>query len=489
LTSPKGVLTVFASKTSDYTASLLYHQQALAEGMNAVKADVESHTNINIEDIGEALCSLVQAREDPLELLKTVVTFGYSAATTITTDEGDKVNKKMVIKKVRACGASIKSLHEAFKMDEDGTLSTDDPDATKVLATKESIDEILESYQSAIPESRRADLSSKMNKMVNCSLARNDAIITYNNALQRYSQAVVDKDNAKSQQQTWGNQQMTLNPALPAVYFWLRKLRSSMYLDVMQYLWYGARAISFWAAKDITSIAGTQPSPVRGYTDLETIQNTVNSQFATCLHEWAGRTWSVWPYDENTQTGLLYKLTDAELAQFLSQPTSVTGPKVFTTTLTFHPDSEFWAGRYYVRLNQARIWLVGAKAAPDHQQRQLVNFGLSHGGTETIRRSTTEQVTFLHDRVSLNFTYDAARIRGKDDIGKPGIAFSKQALEQDYRGGMDPQKDVKAAIGPLTTWTIELKEAENPGLDVSQVTEAYLEFWGRSTGGDQHPPK
>ncbi|KAK6342450.1 hypothetical protein TWF718_007853 [Orbilia javanica] len=479
LCSPNGTLAIFGSKIQNLTQSLYTIRGEVEKAMSVVEKDMQSYWNFQGSDIYNALCTLVQSH-DALTVIRTLGEFGYNAATTITDDQGGTIKTKYLIKQMIAFQGDIKALDMQVKGLSDGTIDVDAPGAPKLLATKESIDALVSQYTNSIPEQHRKDLTAQINRLIKATLERNEAVVNYNAALQQYSQALGNREAAIAQSKVWGTQKVTLDPALPSVFYALNKLRRDMQLNILQNMWYEGRAFAFWAVLPFDKIKSTSPSALKGSKDLGASQDLLDNQFDNFLTQWANYTWSLWPAKgDNTQAGLLYKLSDDELKTLLVAGTDSSNLKSFSTQIKFQPNVGIFAGNANVRIRQIRLWLPGAKLNSDQLGRQLLKVSILHGGSETLQLGSNDGLGFLHDPVKVTWQYDAAIVHGVADITNPKAAFGTEALENDFQGGT-PDNNTKAAIGPFTTWTFTVNESDNAGLDFSGVTEAYIEFWGRA---------
>jgi hypothetical protein len=118
-------------------------------------------------------------------------------------------------------------------------------------------------------------------------------------------------------------------------------------------------------------------------------------------------------------------------------------------------------GMANIRLTKARFFAMGAKTA---NNKLFVR--LQHGGEEKIVRTDGLEVSFQHSQIPIDFCYDlvTGSYQGKGFIdGDIGVSATKEY----------------ALVGPFATWQIDITEANNPGLDRNEITEAYLEFEGQ----------
>ncbi|KAH7098336.1 hypothetical protein BKA62DRAFT_773428 [Auriculariales sp. MPI-PUGE-AT-0066] len=451
LCSNTSSLATYRSKSNWLTYSLYNLRNEVTKAMEVVQKDIDEHWSIQAGDVYNGICSLVQSSRDPFTVVKTLGDYAYNAKTTIADDDGNSVKKAYLVKKLVAFEGNVKKLDLVYKgAVADGTPA-DEPGSVKILATKESIEELMSQYTESIPQQHRDDLSGRLRQLLDVALERNDAVIKYNAGLQQYSQKI------------------SLNPGVPALYYALNKVRRSMQLDTLRNLSFEGRAQAFWAVKRINQIPSTSPSELKGSSDLTEYQRTLNTSFTACLNDWANYTWGTWPgKDDNSQVGVIYELSPAELKVLLTPltgPESPAGQRLFRTTVTLHPDMESFGGGANVRLRQVRVWIPRAKRRPDVLGRQLLTIRIRHGGLETLQLKKGEGIQYLHDQVGFPWRYDATRVNKKEDI-------------QNVKARAAGQK-TKAAIGPFTAWTVEIDEADNPDLDLGDVETAYMEFWGR----------
>ena len=81
--------------------------------------------------------------------------------------------------------------------------------------------------------------------------------------------------------------------------------------------------------------------------------------------------------------------------------------------------------------------------------------------------------------MDISFTYDCTSVTSFDAI-KQGKVEGRQSIEGDFKGDGSVTKYSIAPFGPFTTWIVTINEKQNPGLDLSRVDNAWIEFRGRS---------
>lgn len=103
---------------------------------------------------------------------------------------------------------------------------------------------------------------------------------------------------------------------------------------------------------------------------------------------------------------------------------------------------------------------------------------ITHTGDETFQDTFRQKLEFSHDTVNIQFEYDTAKVKTSNDFTSK-VVFSRQGIETNWSGGdTKPTESTIAAIGPFTTWNFVIRESENPGLQMDEISEAWVEFWG-----------
>lgn len=475
---PNGLLATSDAKINLLTPVLAAKRAAIETSMAIVEYDIQNKLNFDMDTILNAFASLAMAPSKASAAAQ-AANVAYKTWTTVDNDQGVPVNKDYIISQLTTCGSDLASLNEAFTTNQDGTIDVDDPGSLKIIATVDDIEQLVAEYKSAIPSDHSAMLDAALDDYMNTISQRNTSVLNYNAAVQLLNEAIKDFYYYQSQNASLGQKALQIDPNLPTIYFWLQQMQNSLQMDIMQRLNYGARALSFWGLDDTSAF--TTPGPLQGYTDLKNNQKDLSERFEQCVESFSSSLWSVWPAQTN-ELGLLYQLTPDELSTLLQgqlDPDEQTSS--YGVFLTFTPDDSpsVFAAMANVRLSQVRFWLIGAAVQPQSNlNRELLTVEIEHLGQETLVAPSGQSFNFNHDAVNLQFIYDTASVSSIQDCG-PSIVFSTEEIEQDYTGGQPTQSSI-APLGPFTTWRVQIKETENFGLDLSKVTEGYMEFCGRN---------
>ena len=477
-----GILDSANERIASFTPLLKQARSDIKEKMRTVESDIERFINLDMQSLLDAFASVCMAPSAEFAGA-TAMQSAYKAITTIPDSQGRPVNQGYVISELKSCGNTLQSLSEAFHYSADGSVECDDPGALKIMATADQITSLMEQFAKAIPKRDHDALSAALEDYVDKVKQRNSAVIAYNTALALLAEAATDLEYFDKQTQQIGARLLSLDPNLPAIYYWLQRTIDSQSLAIMEQLNYEGRAISFWSLAPLPPF--TEPGPLRGSPDLENNQQTLSRSFADGVTAFARSPWSVWPQGDNQ--GVLYRFTPTERTSFLSPTKNTDGQNIYGIFKNFSATAEagsLFPGEANVRLSQVRLWLIGAACQPDGSKRQLLMTQIQHMGQEVIVQPSggggEPPMKFEHDAVALQFQFNCAGVKTVADCTGDRI-FSREAIEDDYRYTTGESTENKnAPIGPFATWRFQVLEADQAGLDLSGVSDIYVEFCGRN---------
>ncbi|KAF3912482.1 hypothetical protein ABW20_dc0105091 [Dactylellina cionopaga] len=493
LSGPKGRLRSYINQINTYAPLLGPAREAILTAMKKVTSDIQNAINVNPEDIINAFTTLAMC---PSKIMA-VAELGseiYKAATTVTGADGADVNKSYVIQRLSTCGDTLKSLHEAFKQNKDGTIDLNDPGASMVLAQKADIEKLIKEFASAIPEKDGQAVKDALQTYTTLISKRNTAVVEYNCSLQLLAQAINDRDDYNRQVGEWGETLLTLPTDIPAIILWLRKSRDDLQFGIMQRLNFESRAIYFWGLASITIM--DSPGPLMNSLDLGNDQNKLDTSTETAMDFLSRSSNSIFP--DTGKPGSFYKISDDDLDSLKQNPTQILDPndktkvlgKIWSTTIAIaQGDIPGLALDLNIRLSEVRVWLIGVQSSieKDPEGNQPFNLSVTQSGTETIQDTAGNEIKFTHDPVTVTFEYYCNRVKKYQDCLRKNM-WSIQGMGGDF-DGVTHNKDTTAPIGPYSDWTIKIKSegSMNPGLNLDNVTEAYFEFAGRHWSPSPRP--
>ena len=127
------------------------------------------------------------------------------------------------------------------------------------------------------------------------------------------------------------------------------------------------------------------------------------------------------------------------------------------------PLAPVFAAMVNVGLTKVRLFLEDA-----YTRNGVLRVTLTHAGNEVIYDQHQKAIQFHHERLNVGFHY---RIQGNDYKG-PGT--SDGDIGREDRTG----NDRFSLVGPFASWWVDVRPENSPGLDLSKVTKATLEFEG-----------
>ncbi|CAI7609434.1 unnamed protein product [Penicillium glandicola] len=361
--------------------------------------------------------------------------------------DGEEFKDEFVIQQLAECGDTLESLEVALKTRKDNQISMGDPKALKVMAKLGDIEKLMKAVKGCI-----ADSSWTHGR---------------------------DKRHAQEKAASMRKRILVLDPTIPAVTFWLRGTKDKLALQLMQRLHYASRAVMYWGLE--MSFKFQNPEPLRSSTELKSQRILLDTTFESILDRYAGNVRSIWPPTESEQ-GLLYDPTSEQLASLkTSQRVERRTGKVYKVLITLQPKAmPFGGGRADVRLNEVRLWIVGAKVDPDSRGCQRVTAHILHMGNDVFEDESDDLFEFSHDMMSIPFEFDAVEVnKGKLTAGSK--LSTSNVVQDQWTGNRSRDKtgiSCVAAVGQFATWLLEVRESDNPGLDMQDVVSAHLEFSG-----------
>ncbi|KAB8261279.1 hypothetical protein BDV32DRAFT_148546 [Aspergillus pseudonomiae] len=473
LTDTNGPLRTTAYKIVAFTPLLKKRRQEIKNKISQIELSTKLDPELIIEGIG-MLITVDPSRS----AIKDFLDFGYKLynSTTMVKDaEGNDVKKEYIIEQLGDAGDSLESLVEALQTNKnDKTIQLDDPGAMKLIASNEGIKKILKNFKDAIPESQKRKLEADLDDYLKTVLTRNNAVLEYNSNVLLLKEALQSRQYAQEQIENLGQAALKIDPSLPAVVFWLRKMRDSLRLVVMKYLNYESRAIRFWGLRKEVPFAA--PGPLMNYIALQNNQMHLQSMFDDSVALYSGNIRVVWPRN-SADAGLRYKLTQEQL-KILKTPDNEGRYTVFIP-LNFHNSQGIFGDSIDVRLQEVRVWVFGAEIAKiDENGHRKLTIQVTHLGNETIYDEERAPFDFEHDSTEVQFAYHVDLVPSIREANWEAI-FSAGGLEHDFVLGGQPVKSSRAPLGPFTTWRLQIREKDaNPGIKMQGVHEVWLEFRG-----------
>ena len=256
---------------------------------------------------------------------------------------------------------------------------------------------------------------------------------------------------------------------------------------------YGQRALTYWGLpKDDESLSfplDSELAPIQQL--LLKHRMSMDTAFESRLTRYASKFPSQWPPPSGRNAagtfahGKTCRLIDFELKtlQIRSYKDDAKTHYIHQVVFTIPPvtsntssDTSDFDGCAIVHIDQVRVWLPSAQVAPRSNNEYHLVIGIDQLGRESIVRGDDDRVyTFVHDPISLSFSYDPTLVRRQDDLPKGRICEEQQIPS--FNGGIITDT-VVAPIGPFCDWRLTLSSLHNPGLNLDAVQNTQIEFWG-----------
>ncbi|MFJ7904254.1 hypothetical protein ACIQ6V_27850 [Streptomyces sp. NPDC096198] len=418
--------------------------------------DVRTQHSIDVDQLLSALSMVAFAPQSKFMMLTQLADVVYHNASSLATDAGVNVNRAYLVSEIKAIGPRIEDLKEGYKSLDNGVLQADDPQAGKLVVEESKFRATFDALKNTF--SRVKEVEDAFTAYIEKILDRNTQILLYNaNVLL----AARDFEEIKSAQKRISELNdnalnTVMKPDLPDLVSFVSQLYYRSREQIMRTLDLTARAYRMWALSDrdliAETFAGTQVSTI-GEAALRVASNTVLSAYRDAVQNF-GTNSSRFPALPGSQ-GITVKATGLQVNLF-KKSRIITFRPMTVDARTEHSASPF-AGMANVRVGKVRVWMKGAKTKDNRLQIRI-----RHAGDEEIVSAGNQVYRFIHEPIDKNFTYylDSEKI------------FEEADFEPEQGS------DKYAAVGPFTSWHIEVRPSDNDGLDMSGVTEVSLEFHG-----------
>ncbi|UPK92089.1 hypothetical protein LCI18_003024 [Fusarium solani-melongenae] len=495
---PNGELRLIGTQIAEYTPLLKAKRTLLQKMVAEAKVEIKKEWNWDPKILLDALC-MIAFCPSKFNVGAQLANGVYKSATTVQSLDGEAVDKTYVVSQFGDAGESLEALADGYKSRPDGSLSVDDPGATKLLSTKTNLEKLLKNFQNTIP-TLHTKIEKQLNEYVSIIEKRNKAVMDYNASLQLLAKAYADRDFYESRDKELGQVELsTYDPMAPSIRLWLTKYRQDLRYNILSTLYRGERALQFWGlADDLPDIPAAED-----LSDLDLLRRRteiLKQRFQDALTARANNPGTVWPAVDggfnNRGRGKFFQLSPDDVAAFKKATSiSVNGAdplvsyNVHEAYFTIPParagdskaQSDF-AGHADVRIDSVKAWLYGAKVSRRNNKAELA-VTLVHLGEESIVREDNKVFEFKHDAVTLTCTYDPTEVQSAEDIPK-SIAYDNQNLNSFHSAVLQARAEtggqLAASFGPFAQWRLSVSSQHNLGLDMTGLTDIAIEFTGES---------
>ncbi|MFC4778058.1 hypothetical protein ACFO9Q_14750 [Paenibacillus sp. GCM10023252] len=445
-----------------YQAELPSLKRTLEDKIEELKEQIRVHFDFNFDTIFQSLTSLAFAPESKLMILNEASQFLYQGTMEVTDDKGEPVRKSYIVRQLKSVKASIDTLQEGFQALDNGTLAPDDPGAAKLVAAEQDVEQFFNDFYDQFPQSLD-DLKTAFRAYIDKVQERNNQILTYNAiVLLLYKNLqIIDSANAR----TAALNEDTLDamsPDLPDLVTLISELYYAARNQVMEMLDLTSRAYRFWALSDqsLTSeVYAGRSLPELNHTALVGAMNTILGKYQQAVENFGTNHDRFPPHDNQRGKIIDVPAEQVELFKDLKQ-----------LMIRIPVDHPVFAGMANVRVQNVRVWMTGIHpAAAD----DTVTIRITHTGKEQMVSSAQDVYTFKHEPVNKIFIYHTKTQEIMEEANF-GVEQSDGGTTNEY-----------AALGPFTTWHISIDPDDNPGIDLSSVSQIQIEFHGTNYAFDR----
>lgn len=476
-----GELEAAADKIALSRPRMVEARAKLVVALEQYSEKIQNSFSISTDTFINALSTLCTAPHGFMDLVQR----GETLHKTWTEIDDARIKRDHIVKQIKTCEGKLDDLAKAYEDLDASELTVDDPGFAKIFASAADIGKILDEFETQVPAD---DVREKMDAYLEIAKKRNEAVINYNGLVQTYLQLQRVAQGCADESRQLGERALSLNPSLPAIYFWLKRLKNQSRLQILRELNNQARALSFWGPMPVNSVTFPPPGPMVGHTQLRLYQEKLIDLFERSYEGFQSGGWNSWPVDKKFYgEGIRVRLGQDVIDKLIRGEQSAGSREVLLSiTPKSHRDFLDMAN---VRLTQVRFWLLGAtvdavQSADAHwEPRRALRVEITHCGDDTIWDPDGSPCTFRHAPVTMQFSYETTVFNASDGqcSGRPELVYGRQDIEHDYAGGSSrPGVGDKPPIGPFGEWKIQIREDVNTGLNLEGVKAGWIELCGRN---------
>ncbi|KAK0633953.1 hypothetical protein B0T14DRAFT_561490 [Immersiella caudata] len=485
LTGDNGPLLSSAYTISHYTPLLRTKIGKIQPLLEALQADIHAKLNIDPKAIISALSTIAMAPSKGLAVVEGAGLV-FDALTTVKDNTGATVDKNYVISELKQAGSDLSQIAVSFSTRADQTIQADDPGGFKLLATADQIEDLYKKFQGSIDPIDGKDLIRGLKELRDVATTRNNAVISYNSAIELLQQALADVEHFEKKQKAYGDKAAKeLNPHLPSITLWLRRTRDNFALETMRLMNFASRAIAYWGLSSPTEFSA--PGPLKESQSLLLAKESLDMAAETAISNFAGSTPTHFPAPDIQ--GFMYQLDQDTVDTLKTQNKSaITHDTYYGVTVKLEPGAKdnnggiaLFAGCANVRLDRVRLWLLGASVKPKQSgrtPRRPIHVVITQLGSEVVESEDRKAFHFKHSPVTMPFTFESDGVTSIGDCRENKVTETLLLANYYVGQGKPSDANVIAAIGPWSTWVFEVRDSENDGLDMTGLTDAYIEFGG-----------
>ena len=384
-----------------------------------------------------------------------------SAINKVVADDGTKVEKSYLVNKVLVAGKDFADLKEGFQM-ASHLISVNDPNATKLIHEKRTIDALLNKIASWKTAKATRQALDEYLQLVN---ARNHAILDYNALVRRILKIENDIHSEMQREKELQSNIADVDPELQQTVNYMADVYKVIKSNYVNSLYSSMRAAAFWSVDETLSldaVVGTGADPRQLDMVTATQWQTNANKILQARHAALGG--SVQDFSGISLILDGGNLGDAFNGLITGNHTSIQFSMQPVSKSTKASESPF-AGLADVRVKNVRVWLHGATTGDGECQ-----VTAHHLGQEILVSHNDQPMDVSHEPRSVVFRYE--------------VAFPKNVKKISVDGDILKADESYAPVGPFADWIIDLNPSYNVSLDLSKLKSIELEFSGTARSFD-----
>ncbi|KAL7787097.1 hypothetical protein V8C37DRAFT_391001 [Trichoderma ceciliae] len=494
----------YGKKIHNLTPTVKTARDEVLRLVKVVEGDIKSKFKVQFQDLVEAMGQVMMVHGSMAMVGLQGASLIDKANSTIPNDEGTRVNKEYLVNKVKSIEGTIESLHDGYEVSKaDGKINLLDPGAQKLQISQRDLNTLLDSFHQSLGDAILENVKKEFQNYIAIVIERNNAVLNYNAAVALLAKYQSENDAHDATIDSLGHLELsTLDLGTPLMEVIMNKIYIDMLINTQQWLYKAQRSYNF-ATLNMDNVVGTFLGKYSlsqyNHELLSNAQEQLDNAFQLG-RDAAGKarqpftTIRVNLDDDYVQAVKGSKKEGKILTVRLAPPklTDVDGSgdesgdadddddesdddddddesDGLLPDLDAHVEAKEFAGMADIRLTKVRVFFTGAKTGATiggKGQKHTLQVKLTHMGDEVLTTTSAANFKFTHATLEVGFKY----------ILEDGTYTGPGTLSGII--GSDAEKDRYALVGPFATWQIEIKKAYNSGLDLSGVTEAWMEFEG-----------
>ncbi|KAJ7714460.1 hypothetical protein B0H14DRAFT_3015165 [Mycena olivaceomarginata] len=460
-------------------------QENLKDAYESVLDQIKVSFGLSISQLINAFTLITSSPMGNILSVADVIRPGFTSVPTI---DGFPVTKEYLASEIRKSEASISHIAEILKDKLNEAYMLDDPFATRLSVAKEDILAELKKFSSeafggiSIANVRKG-LETKFDAFIDAVTKRNALILQYNMNVQLLKDSIEKaREYEKHKEELVSRQIQHNDPDLEKITAYMASIYQSSRARVMKLLNLLLRSLNFRMLQSYDVIEYIIPGGSHSAEAIDNVPLTLTAAvlasargnieklFQQSVEHWKSEP-AKFPANFDIDGGKRYYLNKSQRSRLLSDEHKVVVPIPIDTAGDFD-------GCCNIRIYRVRFVFIGLRTATKLERGEsvFVRTTLVHSGNDTIMDRSGKTFSFDHDGVSTPYSFrlesdGSIKVIDDGNVGQADV----NAVATSY-----------AAPGPFAEWTVSLKwtlhangiEKDWDGLDLSQVSEAYLDFCG-----------